>query len=168
LSQHHDRATQAWLRIAKKGSGVVTVTVTDALDVALCYGWIDGQRRGQDASFFLQRYTRRRPRSTWSQVNVARVAALEAAGRLQPPGVAQIEAAKADGRWTTAYEAQRTASVPADLAAALEANPVALAAFQRLGRSDRYAVMLPLLKARTVETRSRLLARVVDRLIAEP
>lgn len=166
LAAHHDEQAYAWLRIAKRHSGLVSVTVAEALDVALCYGWIDGQRKSHDEVSFLQRYSHRRPGSAWSKVNVAKVEALLAAGRMQPAGLAEVEAAQADGRWQGAYESQRTAPVPPDLVAALAGNPRASAAFERLGRSDRYAVILPLLKSRTAETRSRNLARAIARLTA--
>lgn len=167
LAGHHDERPEAWLRIAKRHSGLVSVTVAEALDVALCYGWIDGQRKAHDDVSYLQRYSRRRPGSSWSKVNVAKVEALTAAGRMQPAGLAEVEAAQADGRWQGAYESQRTAAVPPDLAAALADDARASAAFERLGRSDRYAVILPLLKARTPETRARILARAIDRLAAQ-
>lgn len=167
LEVHHDQRTEAWLQIAKRHSGIASVTITEALDVALCYGWIDGQRRAHDDVSFLQRYSRRRPRSSWSKVNVAKVDALMAAGRMRPAGLAEVAAAKADGRWEAAYESQRNAAVPPDLAAALAGNARANAAFERLGQSDRYAVILPLLKARTAETRARILARAVARLAAQ-
>jgi uncharacterized protein YdeI (YjbR/CyaY-like superfamily) len=158
LAAHWRGPDGVWLRIAKKGSGVVSVTVGEALDVALCYGWIDGTRRRLDDTFFLQWYCPRRPRSTWSQVNVARVEALQAAGRMQPPGLAAVEAAKADGRWDAAYESQRTATVPPDLAAALDHDDRAKAVFESLGRSERYAVLLPLLKATTPKQRAERVA----------
>jgi len=167
LEAHHDEQAEAWLRIAKRHSGIASITITDALDVALCFGWIDGQRKSLDDVSFLQRYSRRRPRSSWSKVNVAKVEALVAAGRMRPAGLAEVAAAKADGRWDGAYESQRTAEVPPDLAAALAADAGAKAAFEQLGRSDRYAVILPLLKARTQETRARLLARAVAQLAAQ-
>src|SRR6478735_9682351 len=116
LEEHHASAPEAWLRIAKVGSGLELLSIADALDGALCFGWIDGQRKGLDEMSFLQRYCPRRARSTWSQVNVDKIAALEAAGRMRPSGRAQVEAAKADGRWAAAYEPMRTASVPDDLA----------------------------------------------------
>ena len=123
LSEHHGVRTEAWLRIAKRHSGVASLTVAEALDVALCYGWIDGQRQSYDEVSYLQRYSRRRPTSSWSKVNVAKVDALVAAGRMRPAGLAEVAAAKADGRWEAAYESQRTATVPPDLAAALAGNP---------------------------------------------
>jgi len=155
---------EAWLRIGKRHSPIALLTISDALDVALCFGWIDGQRNPYDDDSFLQRYSRRRPKSSWSKVNVAKVDALIAAGRMQPAGLAEVAAAQLDGRWAAAYESQRTFEVPTDLAVALAGDARASAAFERLGRSDRYAVILPLLKARSPETRARLLARAVTRL----
>ena len=118
--------------------------------------WIDGQRKSYDEVSFLQRYSPRRPGSAWSKINVAKVDALIAAERMQPGGLAEVAAAKADGRWETAYESQRTATIPPDLAAALAANADANAAFGRLGKSEQYAMILPLLKARTPATRAKL------------
>jgi uncharacterized protein YdeI (YjbR/CyaY-like superfamily) len=164
LAEHHADTSEAWLRIAKRGSQVETLAIGDALDVALCWGWIDGQRRSHDAASFAQRYCPRRPRSSWSQVNVAKVEALTAAGRMRPPGLAQVAAAQRDGRWAAAYASQRTAEVPPDLAAALAASPRAAAAFAGLGRSDRYQVILALLKSRTVAGRTRAVTRAVERL----
>jgi len=166
LAAEHGERNEAWLRIGKKHSGIELIAIADALDVALCYGWIDGHRKGLDDKSFLQRYSRRRPRSSWSMVNVAKAEALIAAGRMRPAGFAEIEAAKADGRWEAAYASQRTAEVPPDLAAALAGDADANAAFEGLGKSDRYAVILPLLKARTPESRAKLLAKAVERLAA--
>ncbi len=166
LRLHHAERTEAWLRIARRRSGIATIAISDALDVALCHGWIDGQRRALDGLSFLQRYSRRRPRSSWSQVNVAKVEALAAAGRMRPAGLAEVAAARADGRWDAAYPSQRTAEVPGDLTAALAGDPRAHAAFARLGRSARYAVILPLLTARSPEVRGRVLAREISRLAA--
>jgi uncharacterized protein YdeI (YjbR/CyaY-like superfamily) len=167
LEASHDRETEAWLRIAKRHSGLSTISIGDAGDVAICHGWIDGHRKGLDDVSFLQRYSRRRARSSWSQVNVARVEALTAAGRMRPGGIAEVEAAMADGRWAAAYEPQSTAEVPPDLAAALAADPVAGAAFERLGRSERYAVILPLLKTRTPHTRDRALTLAIAQLAVQ-
>lgn len=168
LEVHHADAPEAWLRIAKRHSGLPTVSIVDALDAALCFGWIDGQRKANDEVSFLQRYCPRRPRSAWSQVNVEKVAALTAAGRMRPAGLAQVAAARADGRWAAAYERQSTAEVPPDLAAALAAEPAAAAAFGRLGRSERYQLILPLLKIRTPKGRAALVARTVARLAGTP
>jgi uncharacterized protein YdeI (YjbR/CyaY-like superfamily) len=164
LEEHHATAPEAWLRIAKKGSGLASVSIGEALDGALCFGWIDGQRRGLDAVSFLQRYCPRRARSSWSQVNVEKVARLTAAGRMRPAGQAEVDAARADGRWDAAYERQSTATVPDDLADALAADPVAAAAFEALGRSERYAVMLPVLKATSPSARAHQVARAVVQL----
>jgi uncharacterized protein YdeI (YjbR/CyaY-like superfamily) len=112
LAEHHDHSPGVWLRIAKKGSGVRSITASEALDVVLCYGWIDGLRHPQDETYFLQRYTRRRTRSRWSQVNVARVEALVVAGRMRQAGLTEVEAARADGRWARAYG--RTPADPSD------------------------------------------------------
>lgn len=164
LEQHQADHAEAWLRIAKKNSGLESISISDALDVALCHGWIDGQRKGNDEVSFLQRYSRRRPKSSWSQVNVAKVEALVAAGRMRPGGIAEVEAAKADGRWDAAYERQSTAEAPSDLVAALDENPAAKATFESLGRTERYAIILQLLKARTPDGRAKILAREVSRL----
>jgi uncharacterized protein YdeI (YjbR/CyaY-like superfamily) len=167
LAAQHGTRGEVWLRIAKRHSGVTSVTASEALDVALCYGWIDGQRKAYDEVSFLQRYSPRRSGSAWSKINVARVEELIAAQRMQPAGLAEVTAAKADGRWDAAYESQRTATIPPDLAAELATDADAKAAFERLGKSERYAVILPLLKARTPETRVKLLARAVAKLSAE-
>ena len=168
LSANHASAAEAWLRIGKVGrareAGLPLIGIGDALDGALCWGWIDGQRRGFDDASFLQRYCPRRPRSAWSQVNVGKVDALIAAGRMRPPGLAQVEAARADGRWAAAYEPQRTAEPPPDLVAALAANPAARAAFDAMSRTDRYLIIMNLAKARTPDSRARILATTIGRL----
>lgn len=164
LSANHADAAEAWLRIGKKGSGLPLIGIADALDGALCWGWIDGRRRGLDEVSFLQRYCPRRPRSAWSQVNVGKVDALFAAGRMRPPGVAQVDAAKADGRWAGAYERQSTAEPPPDLVAALAADPAAQAAFDALSRTDRYLIIMALAKARTPQSRARVLTRSIGKL----
>jgi len=164
LEAHHATRAEAWLRIGKAHSGLALIPIVDALDVALCFGWIDGQRKGHDDVSYLQRYSRRRPRSSWSSINVGKVDALTAAGRMRPSGIAEVTAAQADGRWAAAYESQRNAEVPPDLAAALAANGVASRAFDALGRSARYAVILPLLKARTPEAKARIIDQSITRL----
>jgi uncharacterized protein YdeI (YjbR/CyaY-like superfamily) len=164
LDANHATATEAWLRIAKKGSGLPSISIGDALDGALCFGWIDGQRKGLDSVSFLQRYCPRRSRSSWSQVNVGKVERLLAEGRMRPAGLAEVDAARADGRWQAAYEPQRTADLPDDLAVALAEQTAARAAYEALGRSERYALMLPVLKAANAEARAREVARAVDRL----
>lgn len=161
LEANHELRRDAWLRIAKRRSGIATIGITDALDVALCFGWIDGHRKGLDEVSFLQRYSRRTARSSWSAVNVAKAEALIAAGRMRPAGLAEIAAATADGRWDAAYPSQANAEVPADLAAALAADPPAAAAFDKLGRTERYLLILPLLKATTPATRSTALTKTM-------
>jgi uncharacterized protein YdeI (YjbR/CyaY-like superfamily) len=168
LARHHGTSLGVWLKIAKKHSGLVTVTIGEALDVALCYGWIDSIRRGYDNHHYLQRYSPRRPGSQWSKVNVDKVQALIAAGRMTPPGLAQVEAAKADGRWAAAYESQRNATVPADLAEALAQNPTAKAHFEQLGKTERYQLILRLLKAKTPQSRALLLKKTIGMLDAGP
>ena len=166
LAEQHDVQTEAWLRIGKAHSGIARVTIAEALDVALCYGWIDGQRKAHDDVSFLQRYSRRRPGSSWSKVNVDKVEALIAAGRMQAAGLEQVRAAKADGRWAAAYASQRTATVPPDLAAAFDTNDSARRHFESLGKTDRYAVILRLLKANGPADRAARLRKAVEALNA--
>jgi uncharacterized protein YdeI (YjbR/CyaY-like superfamily) len=166
LEAHADLQAGVWLKIAKRGSGIASLTSDEAVDVGLCFGWISGQRRALDADHYLQKYVPRRPRSRWSQVNVAKVHELIAAGRMRPSGLAEVEAAMADGRWAAAYEPQRTATVPPDLAAALEASPRAARAFEALGRTERYAVILKLATARTDAARAAQLRRATASLEA--
>jgi uncharacterized protein YdeI (YjbR/CyaY-like superfamily) len=162
--QHAVTPDGVWLKIAKKGTGVPSVDHPQALDVALCFGWIDGQRKGLDETYFLQRFTPRRSRSIWSKINREKVAALIAAGEMQPSGLAEIERAKADGRWDAAYDGQRSSTVPDDLAAALAANPVARDFFATLGSQNRYAILHRLQTAKKPETRARRLAQYVEML----
>ncbi|MGW0774048.1 YdeI/OmpD-associated family protein [Streptomyces sp. NPDC002835] len=161
LEENHDTAPGLWVELAKKGSGVPSPSAGDVNDAALCFGWITGLRRSRDDVRYLQKITPRRPRSTWSQVNVRRVAELSAAGRMREPGLAEVAAAKADGRWEAAYASQRDAEVPPDLAAALQVNPRAREAFEGLGRTERYQIVLGLLKARSDRTRTARLEQAV-------
>jgi uncharacterized protein YdeI (YjbR/CyaY-like superfamily) len=161
LDAHVDVPAGVWLKIAKKGSGIPSLTSDEAVDVGLCYGWVSGQRRPYDAVSYLQKYVPRRPRSRWSQVNVAKVEELSAAGRMRPGGLAEVEAAKADGRWVAAYPSQRHATVPPDLAAALAASAPAARAFEALGRTDRYAVILKIVTTRTPGARATQIRRAV-------
>ncbi|MEV8226910.1 YdeI/OmpD-associated family protein [Streptomyces sp. NPDC079167] len=166
LEKHHGERTELWLKIAKKNSGITSVTASEFLDAALCYGWIDGQRKSLDETYYLQRISPRRPGGSWSLVNVRKVEVLTAAGRMRGPGIAEVRAAREDGRWESAYPSQKEATVPADLAAALAAVPGAAERFERLGRTDRYLVILELLKARTPEVRAARLDRRVTKLAA--
>lgn len=156
LAANHAKAGEVWVLIAKKGAPDKSVTITETLDGALCYGWIDSHRRRYDVHHYLQRYSPRRPRSPWSEVNVAKAEALIAAGRMRPAGLAVIAAAITDGRWSNAYERQRTADTPADLAAALAAAPDARAVYDALGRSDQYRVFLPILEASAAARGARI------------
>lgn len=155
-------AGEAWLRIAKRGRA--GLAISDALDVALCFGWIDSIRRGNDDASFAQRYSPRRAGSPWSAINVERAEALEGAGRMRPGGLAQLASARADGRWDAAYVRQRDATVPEDLAAALAAAPFAERRFEALGKTRQYALVLPLLKARTAEGRAARITKLVAEL----
>ncbi len=169
LRAHHARESEIWVRIYKKGSGRPTVTIAQALDVALCWGWIDGIRKGLDDESFLQRCTPRRARSLWSQINRGHVARLTAAGRMKPPGQRQVDAAMADGRWDAAYapiRATTEASIPDDLRAAIEANPLARKALPTLGRRNLVALVFrtnnmksPAGRARTIASLVAMLAR---------
>ncbi|WP_433235090.1 YdeI/OmpD-associated family protein [Streptosporangium sp. CA-135522] len=161
LAEHHDGGTGVWLKIAKKGSGATSVTQPQALATCLCYGWIDSHRRSFDEKSYLQRYSRRRTGSPWSQVNVEQAEALIDEGRMRPPGFAEIASAQVDGRWSAAYPSQRNATAPPDLVAALEEHPRAKAAYDCLGRTGRYAVILRLAKTRTPRSRATSLATVI-------
>lgn len=161
LEREHARAPGVWLQIAKKDTGIATVTYAEALDVALCFGWIDGQRRGYDATWFLQRFTPRKRRSKWSRINTGHVARLLAADRMRPAGLAEVEAARKDGRWAAAYAGQASATVPPDLQAALDANPAAAVFFATLRGANRYAILYRVQEAKRPETRARRIDRFV-------
>ena len=164
LGRNHARETELWLKIHKKDSGLPSITATQALDVVLCWGWIDGIRKAFDEHSFLQRYTPRRARSIWSQVNRDHVARLTAAGRMTPHGQRQIDAAKADGRWDAAYAPIRSASretVPDDLRAAIDASPRARKTFQTLGRMNLFAIAFRTNNMKTPAGRAKKIADLV-------
>jgi uncharacterized protein YdeI (YjbR/CyaY-like superfamily) len=161
LEENHEGSEGFWLKVAKKGSGEVSVTYGEALELALCFGWIDSQKRGLDEKFFLQRFTPRRPRGRWSRINREKAEALIAAGSMRPAGLGEVEAAKADGRWEAAYEGQGTAKVPADLQRELDASPAAAEFFAGLDGANRYAVIYRLEEAKRPETRERRLRKFV-------
>jgi len=165
LDDHVEQQAGVWLKLAKVGSGIASMTSDEAVDVGLCYGWISGQRRSLDDQFYLQKYVPRRPRSRWSAVNVRKVEQLTAAGRVRPSGQAEVDAAKADGRWAAAYQAQKGAIVPDDLATALTADPAAGRAFEALPRTERYAIILDIETTRTTTTRAAHVRRALDRLV---
>jgi uncharacterized protein YdeI (YjbR/CyaY-like superfamily) len=163
-ANHTTTPSGVWIQIAKKSSDIVSIDHPQALDVALCFGWIDGQRKGLDETYFLQRFTPRRSRSLWSKINRTKVEGLIAAGEMQPAGLAEIERAKADGRWDAAYDGHRTSTVPDDLAAALAAIPAARDFFATLDSANRYAILHRLQTATRPETRARRLAKFVEML----
>jgi uncharacterized protein YdeI (YjbR/CyaY-like superfamily) len=155
-----------WLKIAKKDSGITSVSHPEALEIALCFGWIDSRREALDEHYFLQRYSPRRPRGKWSQINREKAERLIAEGRMRPAGLAEVERAKADGRWDAAYAGQRRATVPDDLQRELDARPAAKAFFDALSSQNRYAILFRLQDAKRPETRARRLARFVAMLEA--
>ena len=161
LRKNHASSEGVWLEIAKAGSAQATVSYAEAVEIALCYGWIDGQKKALDATHWLQRFTPRRARSMWSKVNRAKAEALVDSGRMQPAGQAEIDRAKADGRWDAAYDGARTAAVPADLQAALAAQPTAAAFFSTLDATNRYAVLWRVQTAKRPETRARRIEMLV-------
>ncbi len=161
LASHHASSSGIWMKLAKKDSGVPSVTYAEAIDVALVWGWIDGQKRRHDDAFWLQRFTPRGKKSIWSRINRDKALALVAAGKMKPPGLAEIERAKSDGRWDAAYDSQSRAAVPDDLAAAFDANPRAGAFFATLDSANRYAVLFRIHHAKKAETRAARVARFV-------
>ncbi|WP_435170109.1 YdeI/OmpD-associated family protein [Paenibacillus glycanilyticus] len=164
LAEHSDRKDEAWIRVAKKGTGIQSITIEEALDCALCYGWIDSHRRSFDERYYLQRYSPRRSKSPWSKVNVKKAEQLIETGQMKEQGYAEIRLAQADGRWDIAYESQKTAEIPPDLAAALELHTQAKQAFHRLDKTAQYALFLPILKAATSSVRSTRLRKVIAKL----
>ena len=162
LEHEHARSDGIWLEIAKKDNPVPSITYLEAVEVALCFGWIDGQlKRGPEDGWYQQRFTPRRARSRWSQINVGRAEALIAAGRMRPAGLAEVERAKADGRWADAYAPPSKMEVPDDLRAALDAAPAAAATFATLTRSQRYSILWRIHDAKRPETRARRIAKFV-------
>lgn len=164
LEELHADSPGVWLILTKKGGTQTTLTYAQALDEVLCFGWIDGQRKGRDAESFLQRFTPRRPQSIWSIRNCTAIERLEAEGRMRPAGRAAVEAAKADGRWERAYAGPATAVVPEDLAAAVAASPAAQEALDGLSSQNRYALIFRLSQLRTPEGRQRAVERFVGML----
>lgn len=161
LAKNHARSPGLWLQLAKKASGVQSITYPEALEAALCWGWIDGQKKSCDEKTWLQKFTPRGPRSLWSRINREKAQALIAAGQMQPAGLAVIDRAQQNGQWDAAYAGQRTSSVPADLKAALDANPKAKAFFAALNSANRYAILFRLQTAKKAETRARRLEQFV-------
>jgi uncharacterized protein YdeI (YjbR/CyaY-like superfamily) len=161
LEESHANSAGLWLKIAKKDSGVASVTYAEALELALCFGWIDSQKRGLDELHFLQRFTPRRPRGKWSLINREKAEGLIASRTMRPAGLAEVEAAKADGRWEAAYAGQRTAEVPEDLQRELNRSEAAREFFATLDGANRYAILYRLQEAKKPETRMRRLRKFI-------
>jgi uncharacterized protein YdeI (YjbR/CyaY-like superfamily) len=161
LEENHATSDGLWLKFAKKSSGIETVSFAEALDVALCYGWIDSQAGAFDERYWLQRFTPRRPRSKWSKRNRARATKLIEEGRMKPAGLREVERARADGCWEAAYDAQSTAAVPEDFRRELEKNEEAREFFATLNSQNRYAILHPIQDARRPETRARRIEKYV-------
>jgi uncharacterized protein YdeI (YjbR/CyaY-like superfamily) len=166
LAKHHGVAAVVWIKYAKKGSGEPSITMTEAVDVALCHGWIDGQSKSIDERYYLQRFTPRRAASNWSKINRDRVARLIKDGRMRPTGLAEVDRAKADGRWDAAYDSPKTSVVPDDLAHALEQRPSAKAAFEKLNATSRYSILHRLQIAKQPQTRARQIENLLTTLEA--
>jgi uncharacterized protein YdeI (YjbR/CyaY-like superfamily) len=164
LAEHHADTDELWLKLHKKASGLPTVSYAEALDIALCWGWIDGIKKPFDDQSFLQRFTPRQGKSIWSQRNIAHIERLTAAGRMTPHGQRHVDAAKADGRWQAAYAAARDMQVPADLLAAIAANPAAQQTFDGLNRQNRFALAFRVGNLKTPAGRAKKIAGFVDML----
>jgi uncharacterized protein YdeI (YjbR/CyaY-like superfamily) len=164
LAGNHGRSPGVWLRLGKKGSGLQSVTYTEALEVALCYGWIDGQKLGESDQAWLQRFLPRSARSIWSRINREKAQALIASGRMQPAGHVAIEAAKKNGNWDAAYESPKAATVPPDFQAALDANPKAREFFDALDRANRYAILFRIQTVKKPEIRARKIQEFIQML----
>ena len=166
LENNHAESDGVWIMMAKKDTGIDSVRYPEVLDSALCFGWIDGRREALDERYFLQRFQPRRPRSRWSRINRDKVERLISEDRMRPAGLAEVERAKADGRWEAAYESQKNSMVPDDLQRELDARPTAKASFDQLSRQDRFTILYQLQDAKRPETRARRLAKFVERLDA--
>jgi uncharacterized protein YdeI (YjbR/CyaY-like superfamily) len=164
LAAHYDRQEGVLLKFAKKDSGIPSLNYAGALDVALCYGWIDGRSKSIDKTYYMQKFTPRRPRSLWSRRNIGKVEALIKEEKMKAPGYAAIEAAKNDGRWDAAYASPKNAEVPAELRAALDSHPKAKAFFETLNKTNRYAAIWRITTARTERTRASRIEKIITML----
>ena len=164
LERNHGKSTGLWVRLAKKDSGIKSITYPDAVEVALCYGWIDALKLPENEMTWLQRFLPRRPRSLWSKINTERAIALIESGRMQPPGLAEIERARADGRWESAYDSPSRAKVPPEFQSELDRNPRAQAFFETLDRVNRYAIIWRIQTAREGEARQRRVRSLIEML----
>ncbi|HJT59531.1 MAG TPA: YdeI/OmpD-associated family protein [Ktedonobacteraceae bacterium] len=164
LAEHYTDTDGVWLKLAKKATGIASVNYSDALDSALCYGWIDGQKASFDDQHWLQKFTPRRPKSMWSKVNCDRATALIAQGRMQPSGLKQVELAKANGRWERAYESQSSITIPADFQSELDKNAKAKDFFSTLDSANRYAILWRVHNAKRPETRAARIQKFIEML----
>ena len=164
LEAEHERSAGVWLKIAKRNVAIPTVSYVEALDAALCFGWIDGQKRALDEDYWLQRFTPRKPGSRWSKINTEKAGVLIAAGLMRQAGLREVELAKSDGRWDQAYSGQRTITVPDDLRAALDASPLAAEFFETISSVNRYAILYRIGTVKRPETRARKIAHYVQML----
>lgn len=167
LAEHHDKETAFWLRYFKKSTGKPTILHTDAVDVALCWGWIDGLANAYDDESYLVRFTPRRPKSLWSQINVEKVSRLIAEKRMQPQGIVHVEAAKKDGRWDAAYSAEKIAAIPEEFIELVKSDPTAWEYYQTLKKSSLYSIGFKLATARTAETKERRMQKLFSLLKAK-
>ena len=164
LAKEHDKSTGIWLKLAKKDSGIASITYEEALDVALCYGWIDGQKKGFDDHYWLQKFTPRGAKSIWSKINTEKAEKLISSGEMKPAGLRVIQAAKDDGRWDAAYASQKNISVPDDFQAALNKNKQAGAFFETLKSAERYSFLFRIHNAKKPETRAKRIQQFVEML----
>ena len=164
LAKQHDKSTGVWLKLAKKDSRIDSVTYEEALNVALCYGWIDGQKKGFDDKYWLQKFTPRGRKSIWSKINTEKAERLIASGEMKPAGLKAVEAAKQDGRWEAAYASQKTITIPEDFQAALAQNEKAKAFFGTLKSAERYSLLFRLHNAKKPETRARHIQKFIEKL----
>jgi len=164
LEANHDSSNGLWVKFAKKAAGIETVVYAEAVETALCFGWIDGQANSFDDDWYLQRFTPRRARSKWSQINCDRAEALIERGAMRPPGLREVERAKEDGRWEAAYASPSKIEVPADLQAELDANPKAKAFFEQISKTNRYAILYRIHDAKRADTRARRIEKFVGML----
>src|SRR5512145_1522782 len=162
LAMQHDKSTGVWLKLAKKDSGIPSVTYEEAVEVALCYGWIDGQKKGYDDKYWLQKFTPRGPKSIWSKINTEKAERLIASGEMKPAGLKAVESARQDGRWDAAYSSQKNMTIPEDLQAALDGNRKARAFFKTLNSANRYAILFRITTAKKPETRLRRIQQFVE------
>ena len=164
LAENYTQQEGIWLKLAKKNTGVTTVTYPEAVDIALCYGWIDGQTKSVDSTYYIQKFTPRRPKSIWSKINTEKVERLIAEGRMKEPGLKEIEKAKADGRWEKAYSSYKNMTPPEDFLEALQANEVAAEFYKTLNRTNIYAINYQLETAKRAETRQKRMKEIIEML----